>query len=310
MKHPADAAMRAIENAEKNPRNPFVLNGLFAIADEVHNRRSEDDISRWMAAVNLVARRCSDQKSTRKSAFEILKAVFNRRGQSVNVRFYALGAMYLLGTESALPVFIEASKDHALLKEIPHMHEWIDSLVEKLLIRGWKGDDEKVLEALGAALGTNSEEMRIFFSDRLLRMNTRAAHKVLVEKSLEQSNECLVAFLIRAYDLKYCGDAFATDTEFSDALLKLFDRARNDREFHIAPEALRPLVEKAVRKSGQDEKDVPSKTEYIMERLCPSLIPPGQPRPMPRRHAKVPAQLCRGPRLTLVNGGKNPELPR
>lgn len=310
MKRSTDAAMRAMENAEKNPQNPFVLNSLFATADEVFSRRSHDDINRWVSVLSRVARHCSDSKSTRESAFDILKAVFNKPGQSVNVRFYALGAVYLLGTEKALPIMVEASKDPALLREIPHIHEWIDSILDKMLTRGRKGDDEKVLDALGKALDTGSDEMRLYFSDKLLRMGTREAHKVLVEKSIEYANECLVSFLIRAYDLKYNEDAFADDMEFSEALLDLFDRAKRDREFHIAPEALRPLVEKAVKKSGpMDEKDALSKTAYIMERLCPQIVPPEHPRPGPRR-PEISARMAPGPKLALVNGGKNPELPR
>jgi len=312
MKRSTDAAIRAIENAQKNPHNPFVLSDLFKTADDVHNHHSHDVINRWISVLNRVARCCADSKSTRESAFDIFKAVFNKPGQSVNVRFYALGAMYLLGTENALPIMVEASKDPALLKEIPHIHEWIDSVFDKLLTRGWKGDDRKVLDALGAALGTCSDEMRIYFSDKLLLMGTREAHKVLVEKSPEYSNECLVNFLIMAYDLKYHDDAGNDlSPEYSEALLMLFDRVKRDEEFHIAPEALRPLVEKAVKKrcGPIGEKDILSKTAYIMERLSPQKAPPEPPRPRTRR-PEFQARKPPVPKLALVDGGKIPGLPR
>ena len=312
MKQSADAAMRAIENAQENPHNPFVLNNLFRTADEVHNHHSHDTINQWVSALSRVARCCGDSKSTREGAFDILKSVFNKPGQGINVRFYALGAMHLLGTEKALPIMVDASNDPALLKEIPHIHEWIDSILDKLLTRGRRADDQAVLDALGAALGTCSDAMRIYFSDKLLVMGTREAHKVLVERSMDYSNICLVNFLIMAYDLKYHDDAGnGLIQEYSEALLGLFDRVRRDREFHIAPEALRQLVEKAVRKEFGpiDEKEMLSKTSYIMERLAPQRAPPEPPRPMPHRPGFSARNLQR-PKLALVQGDKIPQLPR
>jgi hypothetical protein len=170
------------------------------------------------------------------------------------------------------------------------------------------------LDALGAALGSPSEEVRRYFSDKLLIMDTRESHKVLVEKSLEHSNEFLVYFLADAYDLKYNDDAQTRlPPEFFEALVRLLDRVRRDREFHIAPEALRPLVEKAVRKQFPQlgDEEMRSKAAFVMERLCPQKAPPEPPRPIPRRQARIPAgQMGRRARLTLVTGGKNPELPR
>ena len=300
----------AIDNAEGDSSNPFVLNGLFKVHREVDMRGDKALEARWVAAVSNVCRHCASTRRTSDAAFEILESLFSGYENDRGTRFYVVEALVLLNTTRALPILTDVAKDPALLKDFDHFDDWVDALVDKLLI-GKR--EEEAFSALRALLGSTSEEMRSYASEKLLIMNTPEAHGILVSESVRQSNELLVGFLVQGHDEKYSEDGCGEqDPDRAEALAELFGRVRGDERCRIAPENLRVLVEQAVRKAGADRgQGEKERAANIMEKLIPLRHHQDPPRPAPRRHVPFSIRiLSRRLGLALVKGDKIPELPR
>jgi len=304
------SAEQAIENADRGPPNPFLLNDIFKVHREVDMRGDRDLEARWVAVMSNLCRRCASPRETSDTAFEILESLFSRYEGDIGTRFYVVEALVLLKNKRALSVLIDVAKDPALLRQFDHFDDWIDALVDRLLI---SNREKEAFSALTALLGSDSEEMRRYASEKLLITNTPEAHRILVSESVRLSNELIVGLLVQGHDEKYCESGCGeSDPDRAEALAELFGRVRIDNRCRIAPENLRALVEKAVRKAGavcgQDEK---GRAADIMEKFAPLRHHPDQPRPIPRRHTPSSARhMGRRAQLTLVNGGKNPELSR